>query len=181
MINESSLYTIFTIIAGVSTIVGTIRAILLNKEKIFTYISLVYKFLIDTNQSIQNKINHLKKQILLSSVTIIKFILIFSLLPLSFYYMWLSDKCSYMCAVYATAIHNLQCGCKSIPDVNLFNLSFILFIYFWCLVYVLSYENEKNEQKEKTKKMDDDFVPYPIKTEHEIKAVDGKPTQDEDC
>jgi hypothetical protein len=177
MINESSLYTIFAIIAGVFTIVRTIIAILVNKEKIFNEISLLYKFLIDKNQSIQNKINNLKIQILLSSVKIIKVILIFSLLPLSFYYMWLSDKCSFKCALYGTAIPSLQCGCKSIPDVNLFNLSVILNIYFWCLVYVLSYENKKKEPK----KMDDDFVPYPIKTENEIKTGEGKLTQDEDC
>ncbi len=163
MINQSSLLTIFAIIVGLCTIVGTIKDIILNWNGIVNVKNQMCKFLVDKELSIGSKIRLLKNLILLSSVEIMKAILLLSSGILSVYYMKLSDSCLFKWAIYSTAIPNLQNECKSITDTNLLWVSVIFLVYFFCLLYVFSYE------KKKSKKMDDDFIPYPIKIENEKK------------
>ncbi|NJD53869.1 MAG: hypothetical protein FIB07_13495 [Candidatus Methanoperedens sp.] len=99
--------------------------------------------------------SHLKEQILLSSAEIMKMVLLFSSLLLGMKYMLLYDRCNNAWKM----LPKLQCE----PEIstNLVTAGIIFFVYFWCLLYVFGHE------KKEPKKLDDDFVPYPIKVESE--------------
>jgi len=114
----------------------------------------------EKNKSIKFKIHRFIKQILSSSVEIMKVVLLFSSILLSLNYMILSDKNK--CGLYSTAIPNLQC--ESIINIDLLKVGVIFLIYFICLLYIFS------DEKKEIKKMDEDFVPYPINIETEKKA-----------
>jgi hypothetical protein len=150
--------TLFTTIVGIAQIIiaiGVLRSILLDRVKIFNEMRLLWKLLIDKNQSIGSKTHHLKKQILLSSGEIIKTLLVISSVILSLVYLWLAGRKE---CTFSNIYGLLNC-----LNMDFIVVSVIFYFYFILLTYVFYYN------KKESKKMDEDFVPYSIKIETEKK------------